>query len=73
MQEIILDEDGYSYWKKTWDGDNVFFMDSGSIKEPIDAADHFWGTKVQDLYIGKYGEPTSPAIESPNIRSGMIA
>ncbi|MBX3568290.1 MAG: ABC transporter substrate-binding protein [Rhizobiaceae bacterium] len=55
VQEAILDDAGYSYWKKTWDGDNQFLIGSGSIDKPVDAAEHFWGNKVQDLYIAKYG------------------
>jgi NitT/TauT family transport system substrate-binding protein len=55
VQKAILAEDGYSYWKKTWDGDNQFLIGSGAIEKPVEAAEHFWGNKVQDLYIAKYG------------------
>lgn len=55
VEEIILSPDGYSYWQSTWDGDNEFFLESGDIDEPVDASVHFWGDKVQDLYINEYG------------------
>lgn len=55
VQDIILSPDGYSYWKNTWDGDNAFFRASGDITEDVDPADHFWGDKVQTLYVDKYG------------------
>jgi len=55
VQNIILSPDGYSYWKKTWDGDNAFFKASGDITEDVDPAVHFWGDKVQQLYVNKYG------------------
>jgi ABC-type nitrate/sulfonate/bicarbonate transport system substrate-binding protein len=55
VEEIILSEDGYSYWKDTWDGDNEFFKASGDITEDVDPADHFWGERVQEAYVEKYG------------------
>ena len=35
--------------------DNEFFKASGDISEDIDPADHFWGERVQEAYIEKYG------------------
>ena len=55
VEDIILSPDGYSYWKSTWDGDNAFFKASGDITEDVDPAVHFWGDRVQDLYVAKYG------------------
>lgn len=55
VQKHILSPSGYSYWKKTWDGDNKFlFSESKQIPRPV-AASHFWGNKIQKLYIKKYG------------------
>ena len=55
VEDIILSPDGYSYWKDTWDGDNAFFKASGDITEDVDPAAHFWGDRVQELYVDKYG------------------
>ena len=55
VQDIILSEDGYSYWRNTWDGDNQFFMDSGDISEPVDSDVHFWGDRVQAAYVDRFG------------------
>jgi len=56
VQEAILDPSGYAYWKKTWDSDNRFLAEQQkSIPAPVDAQKHFWGDKVQELYIAKYG------------------
>jgi len=56
VDEMILSQDGFAYWKATWDGDNAFlYEDSEQIPSPVDAADHFWGERVQELYIAKYG------------------
>jgi len=56
VQRTILRPSGYSYWKRTWDGDNEFlFTDSKQIPRPVSPGDHFWGPKVQGLYVAKYG------------------
>lgn len=55
VQKHILSPRGYSYWKKTWDGDNTFlYRESKQIPKPV-ATSHFWGNKIQKLYISKYG------------------
>jgi hypothetical protein len=55
VQKNILSPSGYSYWQKTWNGDNAFlFSESKQIPKAVPAS-HFWGNKVQKLYIAKYG------------------
>ena len=55
VEDIILSEDGYSYWKSTWDGDNEFFKASGDIIEDVRSCRPLLGTRVQELYVDKYG------------------
>jgi len=56
VQENILAPSGYSYWKRTWDGDNQFlFSDSKQIPSPVSPGQHFWGPRIQKLYVAKYG------------------
>jgi ABC-type nitrate/sulfonate/bicarbonate transport system substrate-binding protein len=56
VQKNILAPSGYSYWKNTWDGDNKFlYEESKQIPKPVAAASHFWGDKIQKLYVKKYG------------------
>lgn len=56
VEELILSEDGVAYWKATWDGDNAFlFEETQQIPGPVDAGDHFWGERIQEKYIAKYG------------------
>ncbi len=55
VQEMILDPGGYSYWKATWDHDNQgLYEEQKAIPAPADYS-HFWGDKVQEDYIAKYG------------------
>jgi ABC-type nitrate/sulfonate/bicarbonate transport system substrate-binding protein len=57
VQKAILDPSGYAYWKKTWDGDNAYLVQQEkAIKAPVDAREHFWGEKVQEAYIKRFGE-----------------
>jgi ABC-type nitrate/sulfonate/bicarbonate transport system substrate-binding protein len=56
VQNAILDPSGYSYWKKTWDGDNEYLVNrQKAIKAPVSASDHFWGDRIQKAYVAKYG------------------
>jgi ABC-type nitrate/sulfonate/bicarbonate transport system substrate-binding protein len=56
VQKTILSPSGYSYWKKTWDGDNKFLhTESKQIPKAVPASGHFWAEKIQKLYIQKYG------------------
>jgi ABC-type nitrate/sulfonate/bicarbonate transport system substrate-binding protein len=55
-EKAILDPQGYAYWKKTWDGDNEYLVEQEkSISAPVDAADHFWGDRIQKAYVERYG------------------
>jgi hypothetical protein len=56
VQKDILNQDGFAYWKRTWDNDNQYFVEIEKlipIKVPYDA---FWGDKVQKEYVEKYGD-----------------
>jgi ABC-type nitrate/sulfonate/bicarbonate transport system substrate-binding protein len=56
VQKDILAESGYAHWKRTWDNDNYYFVDVDKLipaKVPYDA---FWGDKIQEQYIAKYGD-----------------
>lgn len=55
VEEWILSEDGFSYWKDTWDGDNTFLTESGAIDDPVAADDHFLADRTHQAYIEKYG------------------
>ena len=56
VKDLILDADGVSYWKKTWDGDNEYLTSNGSIPAAVDADKHFLVQKTWDAYVAKYGE-----------------
>lgn len=57
VQEAILAPSGYSYWKKTWDTDNEYLVEQEkAIPKAVDAEEHFWGERVQDALIERYGE-----------------
>lgn len=56
VDEIILSDDGYSYWMETWDGDNAFLLETEPDASEVSADEHFWGAQVQEAYIAKYGE-----------------
>ena len=56
VKRDILNDTGFANWKKTWDNDNYYFVEVDKLiprKVPYDA---FWGDKVQEEYIKKYGE-----------------
>lgn len=56
VEEIILNPDGYAYWKDTWSSDNFYLTEiTGDLSEPVDADTHFWGNRVQELYVKEYG------------------
>lgn len=60
VDEMILSQDGIAYWKATWDGDNTFlFEETEQIPAPVDAADHFWGERIQEKYVERYGADES--------------
>src|SRR5271166_544891 len=55
VKKEILDDGGFANWKRTWDNDNYYFVEVDKLipeKVPYDA---FWGNKVQEQYIQKYG------------------
>ncbi len=55
VQRDILSPEGYCYWKLTWDSDNKgLYEEQHVIPAPADYS-HFWGDKVQELYVTKYG------------------
>ncbi len=60
VDEMILSEDGIAYWKATWDGDNAFlFEETEQIPAAVDPADHFWGERIQEKYVERYGADES--------------
>jgi ABC-type nitrate/sulfonate/bicarbonate transport system substrate-binding protein len=51
----MLDNESFANWKRTWDNDNYYFVEVDKLiseKVPYDA---FWGDKVEEEYIKKYG------------------
>jgi NitT/TauT family transport system substrate-binding protein len=59
VEKEILGDGGFANWKRTWDNDNYYFVDVEKLipeKVPYDA---FWGNKVQQVYIEKYGATES--------------
>jgi ABC-type nitrate/sulfonate/bicarbonate transport system substrate-binding protein len=55
-REMILDPQGVSYWKTTWDSDNAYLVDTGAIPAPVDGATNFLMQSVWDSYVAEYGE-----------------
>jgi NitT/TauT family transport system substrate-binding protein len=56
VEEWILDEDGFAYWRATWDTDNEFlYEETGDIPAPADPDEHFWGERVHERYLETYG------------------
>ncbi len=56
VEEWILDEDGFSYWRATWETDNEFLYEvTGDIPAPADPDEHFWGERVHERYLEVYG------------------
>lgn len=54
-EEMILAEDGVSYWKTTWDSDNAYLFGSGEIPAEVPADEHFIMPELWDAYVEKYG------------------
>jgi len=55
-KEMILDESGVAYWKRTWDSDNDFLTASDAIAQPVSAEDHFLVDETWQKYVAEYGE-----------------
>jgi hypothetical protein len=59
VRKNILADSGYANWKLVWDNDNYYFVEVDKLipqKVPYDA---FWGDKVQEQYVKKYGADES--------------
>lgn len=55
VQESILDDSGYAYWKKTWDNDNEYYLEEeNNISEAVPYT-AFAGELFQQKYVAKYG------------------
>lgn len=54
-EELILDEEGVSYWKTTWDSDNAYLVETDAIPEAVDAEEHFLMPEVWQAYVDRYG------------------
>lgn len=54
-QQMMFDENGIGYWKRTWDQGNFYVTNiAKSIPEPVpDSA--FLGTEVQERYLKEFG------------------
>lgn len=56
VEEWILTEGGFAYWRETWETDNEFLFEvTEEIPEPADPDVHFWGERVQEAYLEKFG------------------
>lgn len=53
--DMILAEDGVSYWQTTWDSDNAYLFGSGDIPAEVSADDHFLMPEVWQAYVDEYG------------------
>jgi NitT/TauT family transport system substrate-binding protein len=58
-KEMILDESGVAYWKRTWDSDNEFLTESDAISEPVPSEDHFLVEETWHKYVDEYGADES--------------
>ena len=59
VQRDVLSEDGFAYWKKTWDNDNKYFFEVDKLipeKVPYSA---FLAEDFQEKYIKAYGKDES--------------
>jgi NitT/TauT family transport system substrate-binding protein len=53
--DMILAEDGVSYWKSTWDSDNAYLFGNGDIPAEVSSDEHFLMPQVWDAYVERYG------------------
>lgn len=53
--DMILAEDGVSYWKSTWDSDNAYLVETGGIPAAVDADTNFLMPDIWEAYVEKYG------------------
>lgn len=57
IEEIILDPNGWSYWRDRWDDSNWYFHEiKGVIDEPLAPEDAFYMDKAHEQYVRTYGE-----------------
>lgn len=56
---MILDEDGVSYWKATWDSDNAYLVSTDAIPAEVPASSNFLMQSIWDKYVAKYGADES--------------
>ncbi|UED87543.1 ABC transporter substrate-binding protein [Streptomyces profundus] len=54
-QEMILDEEGVSYWRDTWDSDNAYLVETDSIPAEVEADSNFLMPQVWQAYVDAYG------------------
>ncbi|WP_183091682.1 ABC transporter substrate-binding protein [Streptomyces radicis] len=54
-EEMILDEQGVSYWKTTWDSDNAYLVETDAIPAAVDAETNFLMPQVWQAYVDTYG------------------
>lgn len=58
-KELILDEQGISYWKSTWDSDNAYLVSTAAIPAEVPAASNFLMQEMWDKYVAKFGADES--------------
>ncbi|WP_103500710.1 MULTISPECIES: ABC transporter substrate-binding protein [Streptomyces] len=54
-EEMILDADGVSYWKATWESDNNYLVETDAIPAEVDAETNFLMPGVWEAYVDAYG------------------
>ncbi|TDC62741.1 ABC transporter substrate-binding protein [Streptomyces hainanensis] len=54
-EELILDEEGVSYWGTTWDSDNAYLVETDAIPAAVDAGSNFLMPEVWQAYVDAYG------------------
>ncbi len=55
VQKDLLNENGFAWWKKTWDNDNKYFFKVDKLIPEAVPYDAFAGDKFQQKYIAKFG------------------
>lgn len=59
VNENILDEKGFGYWKRTWDNDNKYFVEVDKLIPKEVPYSAFKGEEFQQKYLDKYGADES--------------
>lgn len=57
IEQDILSEDGYAYWRARWDATNDYFVNvTGSLEAPVEAEGVFLMEEAHAAYLEAYGD-----------------